>query len=125
MAAMECQPKNGSTRIITAAVSLKMNHKFFNEGTAKQACELFKVQAKQLSRVLMGWKYLGRDKKKTSQAGPKEQGKKGKLAKSHTTAAYMGIQHCKYPRNPHLGTLHILRNDLNQPLNLSVSIPSP
>ena len=69
---MEHQLKNGSTRILAAVVWLKMNHKFFNKGMAKQACELFKVQAKQLSRVLTGWKYLGRIKKKTSQAGPKE-----------------------------------------------------
>ena len=49
MVAMEWQPKNRSTRILAAAVLLKLNHKFFNAGTAKQACELFKVQAKQLS----------------------------------------------------------------------------
>ena len=85
MVAMEQQPKNGSTRILVAVVWLKLNCKFFNAGTAKQACELFKVQVKQLSRVLTGRKYLGRDKKKTQQAGPKEQGKKQKSAKSHTT----------------------------------------
>ena len=43
MPAMEHQLKNGSTRILVAAIWLKMNHKFFNEGTAKQACEMFKV----------------------------------------------------------------------------------
>ena len=33
--------------------------KYFNEGMAKEACERFDVRAKQLSRVLMGRKYLG------------------------------------------------------------------
>ena len=40
-------------------VWLKMSRKYFNEGTAKEACELFNVRAKQLSRVLTGKKYLG------------------------------------------------------------------
>ena len=38
---------------------LKLNHKYFNEETAKEACDRFEVRAKQLSRVLMGRKYLG------------------------------------------------------------------
>ena len=42
-----------------AAVWLKMSKKYFNEGTTKEACECFDVQAKQLSRVLTGKKYLG------------------------------------------------------------------
>ena len=49
------EPRNGPTRILTAAVWLK----YFNEGTAKEACERFLVRAKQLSRVLTGRKYLG------------------------------------------------------------------
>ena len=36
-----------------------MSKKYFNEGTAKEACKHFDVRAKQLSRVLMGKKYLG------------------------------------------------------------------
>ena len=36
-----------------------MNRKYFNEGMAKEACERFDMRAKQLSRVLMGRKYLG------------------------------------------------------------------
>ena len=51
--------KNGPTHILAAAVWLKLNHKYFNEGTAKEACERFEVRAKQLSRVLTGRKYLG------------------------------------------------------------------
>ena len=53
------EPKNGPTCILAAAVWLKLNHKCFNEGTAKEACDRFEVRAKQLSRVLMGRKYLG------------------------------------------------------------------
>ena len=53
------KPRNGLTRILTAAVWLKMLKKYFNEGTAKEACEHFDVRVKQLSRVLMGKKYLG------------------------------------------------------------------
>ena len=52
------EPRNGPTRILTAAVWLKMLKKYFNEGTAKEACERFDVRAKQLSRVLTGKKYL-------------------------------------------------------------------
>ena len=37
------EPRNGLTRILTAAVWLKMSKKYFNEGTAKEACECFDV----------------------------------------------------------------------------------
>ena len=53
------EPRNGPTRILMAAVWLKMSKKYFNEGTAKEACKRFDVQVKQLSRVLTGKKYLG------------------------------------------------------------------
>ena len=53
------EPRNGPTRILAVAVWLKMLRKYFNEGTAKEACEQFDVWAKQLSRVLTGRKYLG------------------------------------------------------------------
>ena len=52
------EPRNGLTRILTAAVWLKMSRKYFNEGTAKEVCERFNIRAKQLSRVLTGKKYL-------------------------------------------------------------------
>ena len=51
--------RNGPTCILTAAVWLKMSKKYFNEGTAKEACERFNIRVKQLSRVLTGKKYLG------------------------------------------------------------------
>ena len=53
------EPRNGPTRILTAAVWLKLSRKYFNEGMVKEACERFLVRAKQLSRVLTGRKYLG------------------------------------------------------------------
>ena len=53
------EPKNGPTHILAVVVWLKLNCKYFNEGTAKEACDRFEVRAKQLSRVLMGRKYLG------------------------------------------------------------------
>ena len=43
------EPRNGPTRILIAAVWLKLSHKYFNEGTAREACERFNVRAKQLS----------------------------------------------------------------------------
>ena len=53
------EPRNGPTRILTVALWLKMSHKYFNEGTAREACKQFNIRAKQLSRVLTGRKYLG------------------------------------------------------------------
>ena len=53
------EPRNGPTQILAAAVWLKLNRKYFNEGMAKEACDRFEVKAKHLSRVLMGRKYLG------------------------------------------------------------------
>ena len=51
------EPRNGPTCVLAVVVWLKLNHKYFNEGTAKEACDQFKVRAKQLSRVLTGRKY--------------------------------------------------------------------
>ena len=64
--------KNGPMRILAAAVWLKLKRKYFLEGMAKEACELFQVRAKQLSRVLMGCKYLG------GKNTPAQKGKKRK-----------------------------------------------
>ena len=52
------EPKNSPTHVLAVAVWLKLNHKYFNEGTAKEACDWFEGRAKQLSRVLTGRKYL-------------------------------------------------------------------
>ena len=69
------KPRNGPTCVLGAAVWLKLNCKYFNEGTAKEACDWFEVRAKQLSRVLTGRKYLGG-----------MQSKKCKATKTATTA---------------------------------------
>ena len=42
------KPRNGPTCILMAVMWLKMSRKYFNEGTVKEACELFNVWAKQL-----------------------------------------------------------------------------
>ena len=74
------EPRNGLTRILTAAVWLKMSQKYFNEGTAKEACELFNVRAKQLSRVLTGKMYLSgtqAHRRKATEEPPAKQKKDG------------------------------------------------
>ena len=43
------EPRNSLTRILTAAVWLKLSHKYFNKGTVKEACKWFLVRVKQLS----------------------------------------------------------------------------
>ena len=70
------EPWYGTTRLLAAAVWLHLKHKFFNGGTAKEACTTFEVQAKQLSKLLLGKVYLG------GSAGAT----KGKCKWSHTVA---------------------------------------
>ena len=60
-------------------VWLKLKRKYFLVVMAKEACELFQVRAKHLSRVLTGCKYLGG--KKT----PVQRGKKRKDTPSTDT----------------------------------------
>ena len=74
--------KNGPMRILAVTVWLKPKRKYFSTGMVKEACELFQVRVKQLSRVLTGHKYLGG--KKTS--AQKEWGKKRKDAPPADTA---------------------------------------
>ena len=68
------EPKNRPTRILAVAVWLKLKRKCFSMGMANEACELFQIRAKQLSRVLTGRKYLGGKKTPVQ----KERGKKRK-----------------------------------------------
>ena len=68
--------KNGPTKILMAAIWLKLKCKYFKQGMVKEACKLFHVQAKQLSRVLTSRKYLGSGEKKGT--SPKTRGKKRK-----------------------------------------------
>ena len=76
------EPKNGPMRILAVAVWLMLKRKYFSTGMAKEACELFQVRAKQLSRVLTVCKYLG-GKKTPVQKG---KGKKRKDAPPADTA---------------------------------------
>ena len=70
------EPWYGPTRLLAAAVWLHLKCKFFNSGTAKEACTTFEVRAKQLSKLLSGKVYLG------GSAGAA----KGKCKQSHTVA---------------------------------------
>ena len=56
------------------AVWLQLKRKYFNVGTAREACETFDVQAKQLSKLLSRNKYLGgtTEAKKQEKKDPKE-----------------------------------------------------
>ena len=73
-ACLKHELKNGPMRILAVAVWLKVKRKYFSMGTAKEACELFQIRAKQLSLVLTGHKYLGGKKTPVQ----KERGKKRK-----------------------------------------------
>ena len=70
------EPWYRPTRLLAAVVWLHLKCKFFNGGTAKEACTMFEVWAKQLSKLLSGKVYLG------GSAGAA----KGKHKQSHTVA---------------------------------------
>ena len=53
------EPWFGPTWLLAAAIWLCLKCKFFNGGTAKEACTMFEVWAKQLSKLLSGKVYLG------------------------------------------------------------------
>ena len=76
------EPKNGPMRILAVAVWLKLRRKYFLMGMAIETCELFQIRAKQLSRVLMGHKYLG---------ARKHQCRKGRARRERTPP----YQHCQ------------------------------
>ena len=52
------EPWYRPTRLLAAVVWLHLKHKFFNGGTTKEACTIFEVRAKQLSKLLLGKVYL-------------------------------------------------------------------
>ena len=70
------EPWYRPTRFPAAVVWLCLKCKFFNGSTTKEACTMFEVQAKQLSKLLLGKVYLGGS---TGAA-------KGKHTWSHTAA---------------------------------------
>ena len=55
-----------------------------NGGVAKNVCEKFKVQAKQLSKIMTGRKYLGGRKKCPPSDPLKKWGKRQKMSSSWT-----------------------------------------
>ena len=75
-ASLAWEPQYRPTWLLAAAVWLCLKHKFFNGGTTKEACTMFEVWAKQLSKLLSGKVYLGGTSGAT----------KGKQKWSHTTA---------------------------------------
>ena len=75
-ASLAQEPWYRPTRLLAAAVWLHLKCKFFNGSTTKEACTMFEVQAKQLSKLLSGKVYLG------GSAGAA----KGKCKWSHTMA---------------------------------------
>ena len=76
VASLAWEPWYGPTQLLAAAVWLHLKCKFFNGSMAKEACTTFEVQAKQMSKLLLGKVYLGGTGRAT----------KGKQKKSHTTA---------------------------------------
>ena len=76
VASLAWEPWYGPTWLLAAAIWLHLKCKFFNGGMAKEACTMFEVQAKQLSKLLLGKVYLGGTGGAT----------KGKQKRSHTTA---------------------------------------
>ena len=58
-AALAWELDNSPTRLLCAVLWLRLSQMFFNRGTQKEACGLFTVQEKQLSRLLMVTNTLG------------------------------------------------------------------
>ena len=52
------EPWYGPTQLLAAAIWLCLKCKFFNGGSTKEACTMFEVWAKQLSKLLSGKVYL-------------------------------------------------------------------
>ena len=81
------EPQNNLTRLLPAAVWLKLSHRYLNEGFTKEACEKSGVRAKQLSKLLSSKTYLSGTETKNRKAateGPKARLKKQKSRKSAT-----------------------------------------
>ena len=74
VACLTREPRFRPTRLLTAAIWLHLKWKFLNSDMAKEACTMFEVQAKQLSKLLLGKVYLGGNSGAT----------KGKCKRSHT-----------------------------------------
>ena len=97
-ASLTQEPWYGPTRLLAAAVWLCLKCKFFNGGTAKEACTTFEVQAKQLSKLLSGKVYLGGS---TGAA-------KGRRKQSHTMAHEGDVTGDEPPSLPPLQEVNII-----------------
>ena len=53
------EPANSSTRLLTAAIYVKLRKHLFNEGTQTEAATRFNVKLKALGQILSGRHYLG------------------------------------------------------------------
>ena len=80
-ASLSQEPKNNLTKLLAAALWLKLKLHYLNYGMAKEVCETFSVMAKMLSKILLGKTYLGRSGKRK---GTKERLRKRKSEKSDT-----------------------------------------
>ena len=94
------EPQYGPTRLLAAAVWLCLKCKFFNSGTTKEACTMFEVQAKQLSKLLLGKVYL------SGSAGAT----KGKHKQSHTAAHEGDVAGDEPPSPSPLQEINIIRH---------------
>ena len=75
-AALMREPDNRPTRLLCAILWLKLNFLFIKKGTQREAEELFRVKAKQLSKLLMGHKYyVVTDQKGTNRKTSAEESK--------------------------------------------------
>ena len=80
------EPSKNVTRLLAAVVWIKLSRRYLNEGYVKDTCQLFDVQAKQLSKLLLGKMYLGGSgqRKWKSNTGPRTWLKKHETQKSST-----------------------------------------
>ena len=92
------EPWYRPTRLLAAVVWLHLKCKFFNGGTTKEACTMFEVQAKQLSKLLSGKVYLGGS---TGAA-------KGKHKWSHTVACEGDVAGDEPPSSSPLQEVNII-----------------
>ena len=56
---LQREPQNSPTRLLAAAVYIKLKKRFLNEGTQLEAIEMFNINRKALSKILMGRHYMG------------------------------------------------------------------
>ena len=63
-ACLACEVRNSPTCLLVAAIWLRLKRKYMKSGMAKDACTMFDVSVKHLSKILLGKKYAGGGNKK-------------------------------------------------------------